>query len=217
MFGVALGPEVRDQLVPAQAALARRGEEGEQGEGPALPGGPCGGNAVYFDRQSAKRPQLQHRMISFDPDLTGFSPRPAKISRVPGRCECRRGREGPASLGRGNSLPANEMEVRGGEGRGLRRQFKRCGCRAHEHGRLHLHPVPSVQRRGRAVRQPRLQLAPLPGLRPALFRPPDRSGRIPGLRPGQGTKSGATCTSYWRGAAWRRCLASPAKPRRYGQ
>ena len=30
-----------------------------------------------------------------------------------------RGREGLASLGRGNSLPANEMEVRGGKGAGL--------------------------------------------------------------------------------------------------
>ena len=69
VVGVALGPEVGHHFVAAQAVLARRGEQGEQGERLAVGGGARDRNAVILDRQPAKRPEFQHR-APFDPLLT---------------------------------------------------------------------------------------------------------------------------------------------------
>ena len=80
VLGVALGPEVGDQLVPAHPILARSGEEGEEGERLALHGRSRERSAVRFNRQSAEGPELQHRTHSFDRFLTGVSPRAANIA-----------------------------------------------------------------------------------------------------------------------------------------
>src|SRR2546426_4255420 len=97
VLGVALGPEVGAQLVPAQPVLARGGEEREEGERLALHGRSSERSAVRFNRQSAEGPELQHRTNSFDRFLTGISPRAANIASVFRCCECERGRNRSAA------------------------------------------------------------------------------------------------------------------------
>ena len=61
VLAVALGPEVGNQLVAAQAALAGGGEQREERERLAARGGTAALGAILFDRKPAQRPHGQHR------------------------------------------------------------------------------------------------------------------------------------------------------------
>ena len=55
---VAFGPEIRDELVAAEAVLVRGGEQGEEGERLAPRGSAPTGHPVFLDRQPAQRSEL---------------------------------------------------------------------------------------------------------------------------------------------------------------
>ena len=59
-FGVAVGPEQREQLVAAGAAAARGGDDGEQREAAPLRGGAGVELAVLLEDQSTEGVQAEH-------------------------------------------------------------------------------------------------------------------------------------------------------------
>ena len=72
MLGVRLGPQIGDDLVPGEAALARGGEEGEEREGLTLLRSSAHGHAARCYRQPAER--LEMEQTGRLTHLTGSSP-----------------------------------------------------------------------------------------------------------------------------------------------
>ena len=82
VLGVGVRPQVGDELVPGEAALARSGEEREERERLALLGRADASRVVDGYRQAAERLEVQHTRTfdPFDPHLTGVSPTRPKLA-----------------------------------------------------------------------------------------------------------------------------------------
>src|SRR5207302_10112700 len=82
VLGVGVRPQVGDELVPGEAALARSGEEREERERLALLGRADASRVVDGYRQAAERLEVQHTRTfdPFDPRLTGVSPTRPKVA-----------------------------------------------------------------------------------------------------------------------------------------
>jgi hypothetical protein len=71
MLGIGFGPQGRDQLVPAETALARGSKESEERQRLPLLGRAGPGSAVDFYGESAERLEVEHA-APFDWSLTGL-------------------------------------------------------------------------------------------------------------------------------------------------
>ena len=82
VLGVGFGPQGGDELVAAEAAVARGGKEGEQPQRLPLLGRAGARDAVDFYGESAERLEVEH-VAPFDWSLTGFSPGASNLAPVP--------------------------------------------------------------------------------------------------------------------------------------
>ena len=82
MLGIGFGPQGGDELVAAEPAVARGGNEGEQRQRLSLLGRAGRRDAVDVDLESAERLEVEH-VAPFDWALTGFSPGASNLALVP--------------------------------------------------------------------------------------------------------------------------------------
>ena len=82
VLGVGFGPEGGDELVAAEAALARSAKEGEERQHLPLLGRAGSGSAVDVDGEAAEGLEVEH-VAPFDGSLTGVLLGASNLAPVP--------------------------------------------------------------------------------------------------------------------------------------